>query len=125
MEQQRIGEVFDYYAKVGVIALKLEAPLKLGETIRIKGGDREIEQVVTSMQINHQPVQEAKKGADVGIKVEQDCRKGDAVFKVASEAAASVKTRTRVASASKKAPKKQKKAAARKSSSAKKARKKR
>lgn len=82
MAEKLVGKVFDYYAKVGVIAVKLEAPLKVGDKIKIKGGERESEQAVKSMQIEHKAVKEAKKGDDVGIKVDEDCRRGDSIFKV-------------------------------------------
>ena len=82
MADKLVGKVFDYYGKVGVIAMKLDAPLKVGDKIKIKGGTRDFEQAVESMQIEHKPVKEAKKGSDVGIKVNQECRRGDSVFKV-------------------------------------------
>jgi translation elongation factor EF-1alpha len=41
-----------------------------------------LEQVVESMQIEHQPVQEAGPGDRVGIKVVDRCRRGDRVYKL-------------------------------------------
>ncbi|HLD15472.1 MAG TPA: translation elongation factor-like protein [Candidatus Nanoarchaeia archaeon] len=82
MPEKLIGEVMDYYAKVGVIALKLKDSLKVGDKIRIKGGSRNFEQKVDSMQIQHKKVTSAAKGSDVGIKVSDLCRKGDSVFRI-------------------------------------------
>ncbi len=84
MEQEKeIGEVFSYYNNIGVIAVKLKDKLKAGDKIRIKGSTTDFEQVVESMQIEHEIVKEAKKGTQVGIKVMDKARKNDKVYKVA------------------------------------------
>ncbi|MCS7227795.1 MAG: translation elongation factor-like protein [Endomicrobia bacterium] len=80
--EEKIGVVEDYFAKVSVIAVKLEAPLKIGDKIHIKGHTTDFYQVVESMQIEHQSVSSAGKGDSVGIKVSQRCRKGDVVYKI-------------------------------------------
>ena len=82
MEEIKLGTIDDFFAKVGVIAFKMDDSLKVGDTIHIKGHTTEIKQTVTSMQIDNKPVQEAKKGDSVGIKVDGRARKGDIVFKV-------------------------------------------
>ena len=76
------GEVEDYFAKIGVIALTLKVPLSIGDTIHVHGHTTEITQKVESMQIEHAPVQTAKKGDGIGIKINDRCRKGDTVYKV-------------------------------------------
>jgi putative protease len=80
--EQEIGIVEDYFAKVGVVALKLKSDLNVGDTIHIKGHTTDLIQTVTSMQIEHQQVQSAKSGDSVGIKVSDRVRKGDIVYKV-------------------------------------------
>jgi len=82
MAETSLGKVFDYYGKVGVIALKLGATLKVGDRIKVKSKLGDFEQTVESMQIEHEAVQAAKKGSDVGIKVIQPCKKGDEVLKI-------------------------------------------
>ena len=78
-----IGKVEHYFDKIGVIAFKLKDPLKKGDTIRVEGGDVSFKQKVASMQIEHEVVASAKKGADVGLKVSKKAREGYRVFKVA------------------------------------------
>lgn len=80
--EERIGIVEDYFAKISVIAVKLEGELKVGDKIHIKGHTTDFIQIVDSMQIEHQNVSFAKKGDNVGIKAEQKARKGDVVYKV-------------------------------------------
>lgn len=81
MAEKEIGEVTDYFQHVSVIAVRLKAPLKVGDTIRVKGGENDFEEKVESMQINRKPITEAKKGDEVGILVKGKARKGYKVFK--------------------------------------------
>ncbi len=81
MAEKEIGEISNYFAHVEAAAIKLMAPLKVGDTIRIKGGDMDFEQTIDSMQVNRKPVQSAKKGDEVGILVKEKVRKGYKVFK--------------------------------------------
>ncbi len=82
MEGKLIGEVFNYFEKIGVIAIKLTSSLKLGDTIRIVGGEQDYTEVVDSMQIDGKNIQSAKKGDDVGIRISGRARKGYKVYKV-------------------------------------------
>ena len=83
MEEKRIGTIIDYFAKVGVLAFRVEEDtLKVGDTIHVKGHTTDLTQEVTSMQIDRENIEEAKVGDDVGIKAKDRVRKGDAVYKV-------------------------------------------
>jgi len=73
----RIGPVTHNYERKGVIAIKAtQRGFKLNDTIRIekigtpKGeSDFIIDQAVTSIEIDHQPVTEVKKGQEAAVKV--------------------------------------------------------
>lgn len=73
-----IGKVSHYFDKIGVAALLLTGSLAMGDTVKIG----ELTQVVNSMQIDRQPVEKAKKGDDVAIKVDQKVKEGQEVEKV-------------------------------------------
>ena len=77
-----LGRVEDYFAHVSVMALKLLAPVSVGNMIRIKGHTTDITQKVESMQIEHQPVQAASAGDSVGIKIADRARRTDVVYKI-------------------------------------------
>jgi len=77
-----IGEVTHFFDKISVAVVKLYAPLKVGDKIRIEGHGQQFEQAVGSMQIEHEKLAEAKKGQEVGMKVAKPVKAGDAVFKV-------------------------------------------
>ena len=80
-EPKPIGVVSNYFDHVSVAAIKLAAPLKVGDTTRFAGGETEFEQKVESMQIQHKQVKTAKKGDEIGIKVTGKVRKDYKVFK--------------------------------------------
>lgn len=82
-ESKPIGAITHYYSKIGVGIVELEGELKVGDKVKIKGHSTDIEQDIDSIQINHEDVQEAKKGDVVGLKVPDKVREGDKVYKVA------------------------------------------
>jgi len=82
MPEKEIGVITHYYGKIGVGIIQLSDTLKVGDTIHIKGHATDFTQTVSSMQIEHQNVQEAKAGDLVGLKVEQKVHPNDRVFKV-------------------------------------------
>ncbi|MEK6934261.1 MAG: EF-Tu/IF-2/RF-3 family GTPase [Nanoarchaeota archaeon] len=81
-EEKEIGEIFSFYSDIDVAAIKLKGKLKEGDKIRVKGHTTDFEQKVGSMQIEHEKVKEAKKGDQVGIKVDDKVRKHDKVYLV-------------------------------------------
>ena len=81
-EGKEIGRVSGWFSHVGVAAIKLSAPLKVGDKVHIKGHTTDLEEKVSSMQIENKPVKEAKKGDHVGIKVKDKVRPNDAVLLV-------------------------------------------
>lgn len=74
-----IGKVSHYYDKAGVAIVELQDTLKAGDRIRIERGENAFEQEVSSMQVDYKPVQEAKKGDSVGVKVDQKAKEGSLV----------------------------------------------
>jgi translation elongation factor EF-G len=84
MAKELIGEVSHYFGKISVAALKLSGELKVGDKISIehKDGSVIVEQTVTSMQIEMKPVESAKAGDDVAIKVDAHVHSGNQVYKI-------------------------------------------
>jgi len=80
VEEKEIGIVSGYFSHVSVAAIKLSAPLKVGDKIRIKGATTDFELDVEEIQIEREPVEKAKKGDHVGIKVPEKVRPNDKVF---------------------------------------------
>ena len=80
MTEKEIGEVSTYFSHVEVAAITLSGSLKVGDRVRIKGHTTDFEQLIDSMQINRKEVKEAKKGDEIGIKVNDRVRPGDKVL---------------------------------------------
>jgi len=79
-KEKKVGEIAHYFGKIMVAAIKVKAEIKVGDTLHIKGHTTDFEQVVDSMQIEHESIPKAKKGDDIGIKVKDHVREGDEVF---------------------------------------------
>ena len=78
-----IGIVTHYYPKVSVAVVKLSASVRVGESITVVGTAGEFTQTVSSMQVDHKPVEEGNAGDEVAIMVEQKVREGAEVKKIA------------------------------------------
>jgi putative protease len=77
-----IGKVTHYFGHISVVALKLTAPLAVGEQIHVKGHTTDFSQKVDSLEVEHQKVSNAGPGAEVAFKVTEKARPGDEVFRV-------------------------------------------
>jgi len=81
-KEKPIGEVVHYFSHIEVAVVKLSAPLSVGDSIRIVGGENtDFNQEVASMEVNHKKIKKAKKGGEVGMKVKEKVREGYKVYK--------------------------------------------
>jgi len=81
-EGKLIGQVTHYFGNIGVAVIEIQDSLKVGDAIRIVGGETDFTQNVDSMEVEHQKVEVAKKGESVGLKVDQKVREGYKVYKL-------------------------------------------
>ncbi len=83
MAEDQIGVVVNYYAKLGVAALKVtNGTIKTGDLLKYKGHTTDFTEAVTSMEIEKQPVEQAQAGDLVGVKVKEKVREKDKVYKI-------------------------------------------
>lgn len=81
-EWQEIGEVTHYFGEPEVAVIELSGTLNEGDRIRIVGGvDTDFEQKVKSMEVDHEKIEKAGKGDEVGLKVKEKVRDGYKVYK--------------------------------------------
>ena len=78
----KIGKITHFYDKIGVAVTVLSDDLKLGDQIHVIGRNTDINQLVKSMEIEHNKIQEAVKGQEVALELNAPARKGDRIFKV-------------------------------------------
>lgn len=81
-EWEEVGEVTHYFPHPEAAIIKLSGVLEEGDTIRIVGGvDTDFEQKVKSMEVDHEKIEKAGKGDEVGLKVKKKVREGYKVYK--------------------------------------------
>lgn len=80
-EAEAIGTVTHYFSHLSVAAVTLDAPLRVGERIHIKGHTTDFEQAVDSMEVEHTSISEAKPGDDVALHVDDHVRENDKIFR--------------------------------------------
>ncbi len=83
MADQPVGIVTHYYNRLGVAVVKLDDPVKVGDTLKFVGHDSEFSQEVTSMQVEHTQIREAKQGDEIGMKVDQPVHEHCKIYRVA------------------------------------------
>ena len=82
-EGKLIGKISHYFSNIEVAVVDLSSPLKVGEKIRVVGGEAtDFEQEVGSMQIEHLQVKSAQKGDSVGMKISEKVHEGYKVYKI-------------------------------------------
>lgn len=79
-----VGQVAGFFARASAAVVRLSAPLRVGDVIYVKGYTSDFQQTVESLQVGHQPIQEAGAGQEVGLRVVQKCRKHDLVYRLVS-----------------------------------------
>ena len=81
-ERKLVGTISHYFGKIRVAGILVSDELRVGDQILIIGHTTAFEQTVTSMELDHQPIEIAAAGQDVGIRVIDRARKGDEVYKL-------------------------------------------
>lgn len=82
-EGKLIGKITHYFGNIGVAVIELSKTLKVGESIRIVGGEAtDFTQEIKSMEIDHEKAKTAKAGDSIGLKVDEKVREGYKVYKV-------------------------------------------
>ena len=85
MEEEEVGKVTNFYVKISVAAIEVTAGIiRIGDTLHFKGQTTDFQDTVASMEIERQPVDEARPGDEIGIKVKEKVREKDKVYKVMS-----------------------------------------
>lgn len=79
-KQKPIGTVTHYYGGLGVAIVKFTKPVETGAHIRFEGATTAFSQTASSLEYDHKPITVAKKGQEVGMKVEGKVREGDHVY---------------------------------------------
>jgi len=80
---EKVGEIIHYFGNISVGVVKAtDGQIKVGDNIRIKGTTTDLEQEVSSLQVDKDEVKVLKKGKEAGMKVDDRVREGDEIFLV-------------------------------------------
>lgn len=83
MSEEQVAIVVKFFSKPGVAALEVtNGSIKKGDLLRFKGHTTDFSNEVVSMEVDKQPIEEAKVGDLVGLKVKERVRENDKVYKV-------------------------------------------
>lgn len=82
MVDTQVGKVIHFYDKINVAVVELIGNLKVGDTVKIVGHGSEFTQTVSSMQIEHEKLEEAHKDQEIGLQIDQQVKEGDVVYKI-------------------------------------------
>ena len=82
MPEEQVGVIVKFFAKPSVAAIEVTSGgIKKGDVLIYRGHTTDFEEEITSMEIDNQPVDEAKVGDLVGVKVKERVRENDKVYK--------------------------------------------
>jgi len=80
---EAIGTVTHWFGHLSVAALRLTAPLAVGDRIHIRGHTTDLVETVSSMEIEHAKVDHAVPGDDVALAVAGHVHEHDLIFREA------------------------------------------
>lgn len=83
MVEEKIGIVEHFFTNINVAAIKItDGELKIGDTIHLVGAHTDFTHTIDRMEINRVPVEIAKTGDAIGIKVKDKVHEHDIVYKI-------------------------------------------
>lgn len=83
MTETKIGTVTHYYNHLHVAGVTItDGRLSKGDTIHVKGHTSDFEQKVESMELDHEAVEVAQPGDEIGLTVTEHAREHDTVYMV-------------------------------------------
>lgn len=82
MTEQLVGTVTHYFKGPSVAVIRVTGELAVGDEIHVVGHTSDFTEKITSMEVEHEKVEAAKAGEEVGIQVVARARPHDQVFKI-------------------------------------------
>lgn len=82
MAEEKVGEVFKFFAEPSVAAINVSDEIKVGDEIQFLGSTTCFKMTVKSMEIEGESVEKVTKEQKVGIKVPERVRPNDEVYRV-------------------------------------------
>jgi len=80
MSEKKIGTITHFFDNISVGIIKLDDEIKIGDKVRFQGNTTNFDQEITEMQYDHEKIESADKGEEVGVKTNDIVREGDEVY---------------------------------------------
>jgi len=77
-----VGKITHFFPKINVAVVHASKEIRVGDKLLIEGRGKSFEQVVSSMQVEHKNIADAKAGQEFGMKMNQPVKEGDVVYKI-------------------------------------------
>ena len=75
-----VGKVIHFYDKISVAVVKLEKALRVGDKVKFEHEENSFEQVIESMQLDHEQVSSGKKGQEIAVKTDKETKSGTLIY---------------------------------------------
>jgi len=76
-----VGTVEHVFSKIQVVVFKVENPFKVGDSLVAWHKDTKVgKQKIKSMQINRIPIEEARRGEEIGLQLKMPIKVGDDLY---------------------------------------------
>jgi putative protease len=86
MSEQLVGVVTHFFKGPSVAVVKVtDGELVVGDEVRFVGHTSDFTERIVSMEVDHQKVEQAKKGQEVAIQVVARARPHDQLFKIKAD----------------------------------------
>ena len=79
---EKVGRITHFFPKASVAVLELSATVNNGDKIIIRGSTTNVEQIIESMEIEHEQITTAGPGQSIGLKVAGHVRENDIAYRV-------------------------------------------
>ena len=80
-KEELVGEVTHFFSKISVCVIRLKKDVFVGDKIYIRGNGCNFSQKMSSMQVDHQSVEKASKGQEIGLKTIKEAKVGAQVLR--------------------------------------------
>lgn len=80
--EQMTGEVVHFFDRLNVAVIQLSGSLQVGDKIKVKRGEDEFTDVITSMQVNHASVDSGGKGDEVAVLLTKAAKAGAKIYRI-------------------------------------------
>src|SRR5947209_20577570 len=68
LERKKVGEVFHFYGKIGVAAIRLtDEGIAIADTVQIQGPSTNLKETVDTLEIDHAVVSREERGQEVAM----------------------------------------------------------